>query len=279
MAAPDEIGSAEFRRQLVRLLIRYGADVDTAALSNAIDGERFDEVIRLLEESWEELDPQLELLMRAGVTSATSKGFRSGMRIVTAERPSVPRRAINHAWKQAGRRVTAIGRLGRKQIRKLVTAAIAGGASNEDLQAELMRSGMALDDPRARALRAYAAELEKAVRDGEIDARAAAARLKRRGGAMLRSRAFTIAVTETADAQGYGRQAAWDDAIRRGVIKESEWRKKWRIKDDERTTDTCRVLVPEIVGVKAAFSWGGTRPPRHPRCRCACYIIRVAQPA
>ena len=265
----------EFRDQLARLLGRFREHVDVDLLAALIrDGRRTD-AFTILRDAWRSINPGLEELLRQGIGSQTRLGYRGGWRVVTRRPYTVPTVAITHAWNQAARRVTAMSNAGRLVIRHLVTSAVAGGTSNEKLRAELVRAGLGLDEPRARSLTLYAHELLERVQEGDLENAAARRLLIRRSGRMTKSRAWTIARTETADAQGYGRQKAWDDAITRKVIKRDEWRKHWIIKDDERTTDTCRRLARETTTVDGEFSDGFRRPPRHPRCRCVCVIRRV----
>ena len=276
MAVPPELRGADFLKQLTNLLSGFSQVIDVNRLGEALRNGRRAEVIRLLGDAWESISPGLRVLLRDGIESAARKGYRTGWRVVTRKPYTVPHAAILHAWNQAARRVTNMGAVGRNVIRHLVAATIMGGAGNEQLRTELLRSGLGLDRVRANQLVAYAGELLARVTEGEINNERARRMLLRRAGRLTRERAWTIARTETADAQGYGRQKAWNDSVDRRVIVESEWRKHWLIKDDERTTDTCRALAKETTSVRGKFSDGFTRPPRHPRCRCVCVLRRVS---
>lgn len=259
---------------LQRLLGGFAANVDTIAIARAIDGRDRRALRRLLREAWETVGPGLAARLEVYVVEVTTTRYGAAWAAVTKAPYTPPTRAIDHARRQAGRRVTAMTKQSRGVIGRLVTAAVSGRASNQQLARELVTAGLGLDLRRARALSTFHGVLQAAVADGRTTPETAAKRLVRRAGRLVRSRSRTIARTETAEARGYARQAAWNDAIRRKVIREKQWEKVWHANLDELTSDPCIELNGQTTGVRGAFADGYRRPPRHPNCRCSCTIRR-----
>lgn len=93
-----------------------------------------------------------------------------------------------------------------------------------------------------------------------ISVDAAADQIAALAGIHSRKRAFTIAVTESADAYSRGSVLAWRES---GQVD----RKQWIAEPD--ACPLCTPLDGEIAELDRAFSDGTIHPPRHPHCRCA----------
>lgn len=85
-----------------------------------------------------------------------------------------------------------------------------------------------------------------------------------------RTRAELVAITETADAYEHGQWMVRADLADQGTATEVAWLAE---------TDACEICSPNpgdgYLPADGVFSSGHTRPPAHPRCRCAT-ITRVA---
>jgi SPP1 gp7 family putative phage head morphogenesis protein len=84
--------------------------------------------------------------------------------------------------------------------------------------------------------------------------------IRAKGEIASRSRALTIARTETAAGYSQGSLAAYKAS---GVVKQVEW----LIGPD--SCDECQALDGKRVGLGEEFAPGVTAPPYHPRCTCA----------
>lgn len=261
---------------LETLLARFAGVADTAAITAAIQARDRDRLETLLRQAWAALTPGLRAEFDRTMVRATEGAFRTGWRMVTGRPYSVPSDAVEHALAQSARRVTGMRAQGRRTIRLLVTGAMAGGASNQRLARELVRNGLPVTWVQAKALRRTHAELQARLAAGSLSEEKAIRRIEREAARMRRSRSRTIARTEQADAQGWGRQRAWNQSVSDGVIDDLGWEKKWLIRDDEKTTALCRQLSLERATPTGAFPTGGwVRPPAHPNCRCACIVRRI----
>ena len=261
------------RESVERLLGRFRDVVDVRRIARAIESGNGPRLTRLLEEAWATLSPGMRAEFQRELVTVTNEAYGAGWRQVTDQPYTPPRAAVGRARTQSARLVTAMNAQGRRTIRILVTGAIAGGADNPSLARELVRTGLGVHRIQAGALAKLSARLGRLVEDGDITAQQANKRLDRRAAGMIRSRSRTIARTETADAQGWGRQHAWDVAERRGIIDDDRWEKVWVIRDDPLTTDLCRRINGKARPIHG--NWEGyEHPPRHPNCRCVVVMRR-----
>jgi hypothetical protein len=67
----------------------------------------------------------------------------------------------------------------------------------------------------------------------------------------------------------------WQDMANKGYLDKETMKKEWIVTPDDRLCKICAPLKGEKVGIDDAFSWGGKRPTRHPRCRCAFGLVEV----
>ena len=259
---------------LERLLERFAGVVNTAEVARLIERKGRRRLEALLRRAWVSLTPGLRAEIQTELIAITESGFASGLRLAEVPVYTPPLAAIRRARTQAARRVTAMSAQGRRVIRQLVTASIAGGADSRRLAVELVRQGLPLNRVQAGALRKFHDRLQRRVAEGSLTTERAARQLTREAKRMARVRSRVISRTETADARAYARQQSWDESVRRGDIDEREWIKIWHTTDDERTEDICMRLDGQTTTPTGSFDDGYSRPPRHPQCRCSCSIRR-----
>ena len=94
-----------------------------------------------------------------------------------------------------------------------------------------------------------------------------------------RSRAQTIARTETNDATTFSLTESWARADEEGLMPPGT-KKQWvSFIDSTRTSEQCKDLNNNIVGLKEDFStiagggFTGPRPPAHPNCRSTIVLV------
>ena len=190
--------------------------------------------------------------------------------------PALPRDpAVRWASGRAARLITRMSEESKRAVSALVRQALSKGQHPHVLARELVRWGLGLDASRAGALAKATSALETAVDLGAISREKASGKLQRLAAQKTRSRAVTIARTEMLTARNGGRQAAWDEALKRDIIDRFNWAKKWIVNIDDRTSDVCIALDGEITMVDGVFSAGLSFPPAHPRCRCSTGLVRV----
>lgn len=97
-------------------------------------------------------------------------------------------------------------------------------------------------------------------------------------GRVRRSRAQTIARTETNDATTFSLTESWKRAAKEGLMPPGT-RKQWVAFSDDRSSEECEDLDGDIVGLNEDFStsagqgFSGPRPPAHPNCRSTIVLI------
>ena len=263
----------DFRAALADLLANLADVADIRSLEAAIiagDRARVRDQLRVL---WLHATPRLRETLEARITEVADHAYHAAWELAGAGDVPPPTRAVDRALAQAAHRVTAMTSQNRMVINRLVTAAMAGGASNTRLASNLVGSGLGLDRVRAGALARFQTMLQALVSDGSLTQDAAVGRLDRARMKKIRSRAWTIARTETSDARGFARQQAWDDALRAGRIRSEDFWKVWLTSRDDKVEDVCRRLEGQRTTIDGLFDDGFMRPPRHPRCRCTVTLI------
>ena len=103
-------------------------------------------------------------------------------------------------------------------------------------------------------------------------------------GEMLKTRARTIARTETIRASNSGQQALWQQAQQQGLLDTQRTVQDWIITPDDRTCELC-LAMPDLnaegVGLGEPFlTPDGSAidgPPLHVQCRCAV-ALRFLKP-
>lgn len=89
----------------------------------------------------------------------------------------------------------------------------------------------------------------------------------------LQERAVNIARTETIAAATNGQRAAWQGAVRAGLLDPSRTWRIWSAASDQRVCPICEGLDEQVVGFDEPFvTIDGDEvmaPPVHPQCRCS----------
>lgn len=109
---------------------------------------------------------------------------------------------------------------------------------------------------------------------------------------LVRLRAETIAGHESGTAASEGQRVAWDEAIRRGLLRPTAWEREWVaiVPTDGRTCVLCLALDDQRAALAFDVAdWGlyfaeGTEegiigPKRHIRCRCTERLVPVEEGA
>ena len=171
--------------------------------------------------------------------------------------------AIAWAQENAALLVTAISDEARETIRNLVVAGFENGIPPRDT-ARLIRANIWLTPRDANAV---VKRYQKMVEEG-VTRTAARARAEKHTQKLIRSRAQTIARTETMRASNEGQAQLWQQAREMGLLTGRE-RKVWQVADP---CPICAPLDGESVGMDEEFSVGQD-PPLHPRCRCTISLV------
>lgn len=171
--------------------------------------------------------------------------------------------AIAWARNQSATLVKAITEETRAAIRTLISEGISQKVTPR-ATARLLRAIIGLTDQGTRAVTRRYAEL---VGQGVSPWRATQ-RAEKYAAKLLRSRATTIARTETMRASNEGQQQLWQQALDKGFLPGSA-KKAWIVADP---CPKCAPLSGEQVPVNAEFSVG-INPPLHPRCRCTMGLV------
>lgn len=169
--------------------------------------------------------------------------------------------------------ITNISEQTRIAIRQIIRDAIANNLPVSTV-AKTIREIVGLNSIQERAIaRQRQALTEKGVKQSVIEA-TIARRIKK----MIKTRAETIARTETGRAVGAGRQQMWDEMVSEGVA-EPDTLKKWNTSRDERVGEdhgpmhniTTLINEPFYIGVTGQ----SVQQPREsrPNCRCVATLI------
>ena len=262
---------------IAALLNRFAGAENVLALETAIIARDRQLTLQLARQVWADAMPALRERFNLNLTATSLRAYEAAWNRLPGDDPAgypAPQGAIDRAQRQAARRVTAMTTQSRRVIRMLVTAAIAGGASNPRLASTLVASGLGMNRPQVGAHIRMANDFMAKVKDGKMTQARALRRIEADRKRKIRRRSRTIARTETSDARGYARQRAWSDAARSGKIKRKDWEKVWRTSADEFVDEVCIPLNGATATVSGAFFTGDIRPPKHPNCRCTCTLRR-----
>lgn len=166
--------------------------------------------------------------------------------------------------------VTQVSDETRRAIRAAITRALSLGADPRDVARQIER----LIGLTERDVLAVGNLRTRLIEEGRSDAQIERM-VTKYANRLLRRRAETIAIHETMQAANRGQEALWANAVRDGLLVESEWERKWIVARDERTCKLCRPLdgkrAPMLGG---SFEGGVLYPPRHVRCRCVTGLVR-----
>lgn len=95
----------------------------------------------------------------------------------------------------------------------------------------------------------------------------------------LRTRAETIARTESMQALNEGNRLALAALQADGKLPPGEWEREWVTAPDERVCPECEPLDGARAPIGGMFPTGALGPPLHPRCRCVERLVVVDQAA
>jgi SPP1 gp7 family putative phage head morphogenesis protein len=171
--------------------------------------------------------------------------------------------AIAWAKRHAALLVQDINREVRKTIRATVVNGLEQGIAPRET-ASIIREVIGLTERDAGAVLKRRAEwVEQGFTKREVKKKVDAYTSK-----LIRSRATTIARTETMRAANEGQRQLWRQAQDAGLLTGAE-QKVWLVADP---CPRCAPLDGEQVGMNANFSVGQD-PPLHPRCRCTIGLV------
>lgn len=171
--------------------------------------------------------------------------------------------AIEWAEQHAAKLVTDVTNQARQAIRTVITDGIEQGVTPRD-SAKLIRSSIGLTERDAGAVMKRRAELIKSGVKSDV----ATAKAQKYADKLTRSRAQTIARTETMRASNEGQAQLWAQARDKGLLTGKE-QKVWLVSDP---CPICAALDGERVGLNEEFSIGSD-PPAHPNCRCTIGLV------
>lgn len=177
--------------------------------------------------------------------------------------------AVAWANQHAGTLATEVTNSTRAGIRALVATSLAEGRPVRWLAREL-REVVGLRESQVAAVERFRARLEaQDLADEAVDRRTT-----RYAQAQLKSRAETIARTETIEASSQGQQRLWEAAADQGLLRRDETVQIWLTTDDDLLdVEVCEPMSDQRVGLDEPFvTMDGAevwRPPAHPNCRCA----------
>lgn len=171
--------------------------------------------------------------------------------------------AVTWAETRAAELVTAIAEDTRAAIRMVVTQGFENGVTARDI-ARTLRASIGLTERDAAAVM----RRQLTLLSGGMDAARATSAAERYAAKLHRTRAVTIARTETMRAANEGLNQTWKQAMHDGLLPATA-KKVWM------TADPCPVCAPldgEEAPVNGNFSVG-VDPPLHPRCKCTMGIV------
>lgn len=174
------------------------------------------------------------------------------------------------ARKSAAQLVTQVTEETRQALRSLVTEAFRNGVTPREL-AKQIQPLVGLTTRQAQAVQAAR---QRAIAQGT--SRSAA--LEQAGAyadTLRRRRSLTIARTEVIRASSEGQQAAWQEAVAKGLLPALSTQ-LWITTPDDRLCRYCRAMDHRtaVLGAKFQTPLGRVAgPPLHPNCRCAIAVI------
>ena len=161
----------------------------------------------------------------------------------------------NYTWNISTETRTAINGIAERAIREGIPPFDA---------ARLMKAHIGLDSRRSGALMTFR---DKLVADGRNAATVSRA-TEKYGAKLLRSRAETIARTETMAALNAGQLSGMKEALAEDLLDPEDAGKEWMVTPDDALCEICAPMADESVHIDEPFSNGLDTPPAHPNCRC-----------
>jgi hypothetical protein len=262
------------RRQVERALKALQASIPEGVLEQILRSRDAFALYQIASSLPTKLRPAVETLrdtFAAGVRAGTVQVARNVSQTFRFDMTNPL--ATQAAREQAARLVTAVTDETRSAIRAVVARSFEEGIPPRDA-ARLIRPLIGLTERQATAVASHRRDL---IESGS-SRRAANASAKAYAEKLRGKRALLIARTETIAASTNGQLAAWDAAVKAGLLS-SRSRKVWITADDDRRCRFCAAMDGKTALVGGAFQggrFGVTQgPPLHPNCRCAVGIESV----
>ena len=169
------------------------------------------------------------------------------------------------AWceKYGASRVKDVNAATRAAIREITRRGLSEGLSPAE-QAKAIKQIVGLNPRQILTLENFKVALGDSATDKIIEKE-----YKR----LLKLRADTIGLTESHTATNNGQLQANKDAIKRGIIKQSEYRMQWIYTPDKRVCQKCTSYNGTHAEIGKTFPNGLECPPAHPRCRCTTVLV------
>lgn len=220
----------------------------------------------------EEAMPRLASAMRDLVQEVSLPAGRATWATIEAgaawRYDAVNPRAVEAARSLVGDLIVEISQGQRESVRQVITR-VTSGEIAISTAARRLRDVVGLTARMEMSLHRYVAD----ARARGVSAARAEVLGDRYRAKLLKTRAETIARTESVKALNLGRVEAWKQARDQGLLSR-EAQKKWTVTWDDRLCPVCAPMAGETVPLDGVFDGGVDGPPRHPRCRCALTLIR-----
>lgn len=179
-------------------------------------------------------------------------------------------KAIEWATKYVGDNIREVENVTREAVRAIIADALKYGGHPRETAREI-RQFIGLTEKQVKSILNYQRKLDESGRSVSRVNEMVDSQVRR----LIRRRAETIARTETIDAANQGQMLHWEDMAAQGYLDKRFIKKKWSATPDERLCPVCKPLDGEIADIDKPFSWGGMRPTRHPKCRCAVSLVEI----
>lgn len=180
--------------------------------------------------------------------------------------------AVAAASAQSARLVKEINQATRQGIAAATARGIKEGIPPKAL-ARTIRSMVGLTSRQVEAVfNARAEWMEGGLTGVKLEKKVAAYSEK-----MLKTRAMTIARTETIFSLNTGQHAGWKRAVSEGLLDPARTQRRWSAAPGrERTCPICGSLNGTTTSFYGVFTFGVRsveHPPIHPRCRCSVSLV------
>lgn len=187
----------------------------------------------------------------------------------------VDKGAVNWARTESSQLIVNISQEVRSNVQMMVSNAVSGQFTREGLARQISMI-IPLHDKWASAVVTRQQNLlDTFLKDGMSlsDAQGKALVMSERYAERLtRTRAQTIARTESAMAAGEGRMNAWNSLISQGILN-ADAQKIWLTAEDEAVCPICEPLDQQTASINDEFAFGGETIPAHPNCRCDVALL------
>lgn len=264
-----------FKRAFVQAVSQASAHLARAPLEQAIRRGEWERAYRLAVEAWERSSVtwrrQIATEIEAVFTTAGALTYRRV--VLRGEFSRANPLALQWAEQHVAELVRRVNDTTRAAIRTVIVRSLQGEFDVRESARLIRELGIGLTDLQAQAVLTRRFAWLAAGRSRADIARMTAAY----SDTLLRSRADTIARTETINAANAGQLEAWRLAQQRGFLGTGA-RKQWVVTLDDRLCPYCaamrgqtRLIDERFISPLTGASVIG--PTLHPRCRCALRLI------